>query len=220
MHTRPISALALVACATASLIAARQVHAQLGRQQGLLEPNVATEAQMLALPHMDSATVKAIVGARPVLSITALDAMLPRALTKAQRDTLYSKMFIHVDLNRGTDAEFLLIPRVDAKMLGQLKAPRPWTSFAQFATEIGKTANATEVARLEQYLFIPMDINTASDSLMMTFASIGVGTARWIREYKEYRPWTSMEQFRRELGKYLRSNPKELTRLERYVIIK
>jgi hypothetical protein len=54
---------------------------------------------------------------------------------------------------------------------------------------------------------------------MDSFASIGVGTRQWKREFAEYRPWTSMEQFRREISKYLRSRPQELKRLERYVII-
>jgi len=46
-----------------------------------------------------------------------------------------------------------------------------------------------------------------------------VGTRQWKREFAEYRPWTSMEQFNREISKYLRSRPKELQRLARYVII-
>ena len=43
--------------------------------------------------------------------------------------------------------------------------------------------------------------------------------ADWKREFDEYRPWTSMEQFDREIGKYLRGRPTELARLRRYVII-
>ena len=54
---------------------------------------------------------------------------------------------------------------------------------------------------------------------MDSFASIGVGTRQWKREFAEYRPWASMEQFEREISKYLRSRPQELKRLERYVII-
>ena len=34
-------------------------------------------------------------------------------------------------------------------------------------------------------------------------------------EFKEYRPYKSIEQFRREIGKYV--DKKELARLERYV---
>jgi hypothetical protein len=54
---------------------------------------------------------------------------------------------------------------------------------------------------------------------MDSFASIGVGTSRWKREFAEYRPWTSMAQFDREIGKYVRNQPTEVSRLARYVII-
>ncbi len=152
-----------------------------------------------------------------------LDSLLAaQGIAKPQRDSLYTRLWVHVDLNRGTDAEFLLIPGAGPRMLREFKEYRPWTSFQQFHREIGKyfRANPGEVTRLEQYVFIPIDLNAASDSVMATFASIGVGTPRWIREFKEYRPWTSAEQFQREIGKYVRGNPKEVARLWRYMIIK
>jgi hypothetical protein len=197
--------------------------AQLGRQQGLVEPNVAPDSVLLGLPYLTPALVQAIKDARPILSIVTLDSLLAaRGVAKPQRDSLYTRIWIHVDLNRGSDAEFLLIPRAGTRMLREFKEYRPWTSFEQFQREIGKyfRANPEEVTRLEQFVFIPIELNTASDSLMASFASIGVGTRRWIREFKEYRPWTSAEQFRREIGKYVRANPKEVDRLWRYVIIK
>jgi hypothetical protein len=194
--------------------------AQLGRQQGLLEPNVAADSQMLRLALITPATVESLKGAIPILSITTLDSILgSKGLTRAQRTDLYGKMFIHVDLNRGTDAELLLIPGVDAPKLAAIKAGRPFKSFDQFATAMAKTANPAEVTRLEQYLFIPIDLNTFVDPIMDTFAGINVGTPRWKREFAEYRPWTSMAQFEREISKYLRSRPTELKRLQRYVII-
>jgi hypothetical protein len=36
-------------------------------------------------------------------------------------------------------------------------------------------------------------------------------------EFEEYRPYTSVEQFRREIGKYV--DAKEVARLERYLVI-
>ncbi|MEO8000167.1 MAG: hypothetical protein ABI852_22145, partial [Gemmatimonadaceae bacterium] len=75
------------------------------------------------------------------------------------------------------------------------------------------------LASTEQYVFIPIELNTWTAPIMDSFASIGVGTRQWKREFEEYRPWTSMEQFEREIGKYVRSKPGELKRLERYVII-
>jgi DNA uptake protein ComE-like DNA-binding protein len=196
---------------------------QLGRQQGLVEPNTAADTTLLKLPYVTPPIVEAIKGARPILSIVSLDSLLAaNSVTKPQRDSLYRRMFIHVDLNRGTDAEFLLIPGAGQRMLREFKEYRPWTSFAQFTREIGKYVRSTpgEVERLEQYMFIAIELNTFVDSTLMTFAPIGVGTRRWVREFQEYRPWTSKEQFEREIGKYVRANPKEVTRLWRYVYIK
>lgn len=210
----------LLALSALSVASAQPAEAQLGRQQGLVEPNVASDSALLLVPHVTAAIVQALKDARPILSAVALDSILAvQSLTKPQRTGSYAKLFVHVDLNRGSDAELLLIPGLDAGTLRVIKASRPWKSFEQFETELGKTASAALVARIEQYLFIPIELNTWTDDIMDSFASIGVGTRQWKREFREYRPWTSMEQFEREIGKYVRARPQELKRLERYVII-
>ena len=194
--------------------------AQLGRQAGLVEPNVAADSQFTRLalsPH----AVHLIGEAKPILSIVTLDSILGAAgMNAAQRKDMYGKMFVHVDLNRGSDKELMLIPGMTAQTLAAIKAGRPWATFEAFQSALGKTMKADEVARLEQYLFIPIELNTWTDPIMDSFAGIGVGTRRWKREFAEYRPWTSEEQFRREIGKYVRGNPKEVDRLWRYVYIK
>jgi len=199
---------------------AAPAYAQLGRQQGLVEPNVATDSAMLALPRITADIVQTLKTARPILSIVTLDSILGAgSLTRQQRTELFARMFVHVDINRGTDAEFMLIPGVDANKLRALKAGRPWKTMEQFQTEITRATNAAEATRLEQYFFIPIDLNTWTDPIMDTFLSIGVGTTRWKTEFAEYRPWTSMAQFEQRIGRYVRSNPSELKRLARYVII-
>ena len=194
--------------------------AQLGRQAGLVEPNVAADSQFARLA-LSAHAVHLIGEAKPILSIVTLDSILGAAgMTAAQRKDMYGKMFVHVDLNRGSDRELMLIPGMSGPALAAIKAGRPWATFEAFQSALGKTMKADEVARLEQYLFIPIDLNTWTDPIMDSFAGIGVGTRRWKREFAEYRPWTSEEQFRREIGKYVRGNPKEVDRLWRYVIIK
>ena len=210
---------ALVACTLSAGIAER-AGAQLGRQQGLVEPNVVADSTMTVLPHMNAGIAQLLRESKPILSAVVLDSLLAsRSLTKAQRAELFGKMFVHVDVNRGTDAELLLIPGVDATKLKAIKAGRPYTAFAQFQAALGKSMSAAEVARIEQYVFIPIELNTFTTETMDSFASIGVGTRQWKREFAEYRPWTSMEQFDREISKYLRNRPQELKRLARYVII-
>jgi DNA uptake protein ComE-like DNA-binding protein len=196
-------------------IAAPAAAAQVGKGQ-ILDPNVATEVQLTALPGMTAAVVQGIVSRRPFLSITELDAFLgEQQLSREQRTALYGRLFIHVNLNTASREELLLIPGVGPRMAHEFEEYRSYTGgFPQFRREIGKYVDAAEVTRLEQYVFVSINLNTASDDDILSIPGLG---PRMLREFKEYRPYRSMEQFRREIGKYV--NAKEVARLERYVMI-
>ena len=62
---------------------------------------------------------------------------------------------------------------------------------------------------------VPININTATDAQILAIPGMG---PRMLREFKEYRPYTSIEQFRREIGKYV--DKAEVARLEKYIVIK
>jgi DNA uptake protein ComE-like DNA-binding protein len=62
---------------------------------------------------------------------------------------------------------------------------------------------------------VPININTATDAEILRIPGVG---PRMLREFKEYRPYTSIEQFRREIGKYVDKG--EVARLEKYIVIK
>ena len=107
------------------------------------------------------------------------------------------------------------MPRIAKRMTREFDEYRPWVNFAQFDKEIGKYVDAAEVARLKQYVFIPMDLNTATDDQFKTIPNL---PGNMLREFKEYRPWKTKEQFDREIGKYV--GAKETARLWRYMVIK
>ena len=198
------------------LIAApRSGYAQVGKAQGALEPNLATREDLLRVPHFDAALADAVVAGRPYLDMVALDRVLSTKLNATQKTEVYGRLWTPINMNTATDAEILLIPNLGQRMLREFKEYRPYVGIAQFQREIGKYVNATELARLEQFVFVPMDLNTASDADLMTIPGFG---ARMLREFKEYRPYTNVAQFRREIGKYV--DEKEVARLERYVVIK
>jgi DNA uptake protein ComE-like DNA-binding protein len=207
---------ALAAIASAVFAVSGTAGAQVGRNQGAIDPNVATEQQLLAVPGVNAAIAKAIIDKRPFLSITELDAFLGgQSLTKEQRTAVYPKMFIAINLNTASRDEILLVPGVGARMAHEFEEYRPYKGgLPQFRKEIGKYVNAAEVARLEQYVFVPINLNTASDSAILSIPGLG---QRMLREFKEYRPYRSMEQFRKEIGKYV--NAREVARLERYVTL-
>ena len=197
-----------------ALISSGNVFAQLGRQQDLIDPNVATEKELLAVPQLSPALVKTILEKRPFLSIVELNAVLTPALKPEQLSELYKQLFIHLNLNTATSEEMLLIPGMGKRMVHEFEEYRPYKSLAQFRKEIGKYVDEKEVARLEQYVFIPINLNTASDEDILSIPGSG---RRVLHEFKEYRPYKSMEQFRREMSKYW--NAKEVARLERYVAL-
>ena len=61
----------------------------------------------------------------------------------------------------------------------------------------------------------PLDLNTASGEEILLIPGVG---RRMRHEFEEYRPYRSMDQFRREIGKYVDKD--EVARLERYVMIR
>jgi DNA uptake protein ComE-like DNA-binding protein len=170
--------------------------------------------QLMGLPNVSHALAQAIIDKRPFLTFLDFDKVLATALTPQQRTEVYRKAWVHVNLNTAPDEEIRLIPGVGDRMLREFKEYRPYASLAQFRREIGKYVDASELARLESYVFVPVDLNTAPDSVILTIPGVG---ARMLREFKEYRPYENMEKFRREIGKYVDS--KEVARLERYVTI-
>ena len=201
----------------AAIVAPLPASAQLGRQMGLIDPNVATEAELLAVPNMTASVVKELMAKRPFMNIVELNTwLLTQGLTQEKLNEAYMKMFIHVNLNLAPRDEIMLIPRAGRRMAREFDEYKPYTGgYAQFRREIGKYVNEQEVAHLEQYTFIPMDLNTAPDSALLTIPNLG---QRMLGEFKEYRPYPNIEKFRREIGKYV--TPKEVARLERYVYVK
>jgi len=206
------AAVALVALAVSLSV---NIQAQVGKSLGLLDANSAAEKDLLALPHMTPAIVKGIIDKRPFMSILDLNAfLLSQSLTAQQAAEFYGKAFVHINLNTATSEEIMLIPRAGKKMAHEFEEYRPWRSFAQFNKEIGKYVGPAETARLAQYGFIPINLNTATDEDILSIPALG---PRMLREFKEYRPYRSIEQFRKEIGKYV--GAKEVARLERYVTI-
>ena len=79
--------------------------------------------------------------------------------------------------------------------------------------DLSTTAAASSTA--SGTAIVPININTATDAEILRIPGVG---PRMLREFKEYRPYTSIEQFRREIGKYV--DKAEVARLEKYIVIK
>ena len=213
MVRKKITLLGLVGAVMFALGIASVGQSQVGQSQ-LVNPDLASEKDLLALPHMNAAIVKSILEQRPFIQIADLNTLLARSLSKEQLAELYAKMFVQLNLNTASPEEILMIPGVGNRMLREFREYRPYKTMAQFRKEIGKYVDLKEVARLEQYVFVPVSLNGASDEDILSIPGAG---KRMLREFKEYRPYTNIDQFRKEIGKYV--DKKEVARLEKYVTV-
>jgi DNA uptake protein ComE-like DNA-binding protein len=188
--------------------------AQAGNNDSVLNPNLADESALAAAPGLNAELAAAIIAARPLTSNLDLDALLGDSLNDDEKARLRAVLFLPINLNSASEEEVKLVPGISRKMVHEFDEYKPYSTLEQFRREIGKYVDDAEVARFEQYVFVPMDLNSASSE---AFGTIPGMSRRMVHEFEEYRPYASIEQFRREIGKYVDEN--EVARLERYVFI-
>ena len=119
-----------------------------------------------------------------------------------------------LDPNTAT-REQLLALSLDTAATTALLSGRPYADMLALERALSPRLNDAQRKALYVKLFKPIDLNTATAAEILLIPGVG---PRMRHEFEEYRPYTSMEQFRREIGKYV--NKDEVARLEQYVTIK
>jgi len=208
---RRLSALAVLA----TLVIPAVAPAQVGKALDIVNANVATEAELAAVPGFTADIVQGVLAKRPFLRQADFDAFLAPTMSPEQRKAAYGKVFVQLNLNETTREEILMLPMGTSRWVREFFEYRPYKGLAQFHKEMSKYVDEDKVDAMEQYVFVPIDLNTASDDAILTIPGVG---ARMLREFKEYRPWKAMAQFDKEIGKYVKAD--ELARLRRYVEIR
>ncbi len=181
---------------------------------GLLNPNLASEEELMSVDGVTAEVAAAVVGGRPYLRAADLHAVLSAAMSEEVALAAYASLWLPINLNDVANEEILMIPGVGDRMAHEFEEYRPYDDMGEFHREIGKYVDEDEVARLAQYVYVPLDLNTASREAIMAVPGM---SERMAHEFEEYRPYTDLDQFRREIGKYVDEN--EVARLERYVTL-
>jgi len=120
------------------------------------------------------------------------------------------------DANLITEDNLAKLPNMNAVRAKAVLAKRPFKT-AKDLDAVLASQGLTKEQRTDLYakLFVPINLNSASDEEILLIPGVG---NRMLREFKEYRPYKNIDQFRREIGKYVSKD--EVARLERYVTIK
>lgn len=95
----------------------------------------------------------------------------------------------------------------DAIVVNNANANAPANTPAAATTPANATGNNAGKAKL--------NLNTASDNDFLTGVP-GLGN-KMVHEFEEYRPYKSIQQFRREMGKYVK--PEQIAEYEKYVYV-
>ena len=119
-----------------------------------------------------------------------------------------------VNPNQASEAELRTLG-LDSAQAAAVVAGRPYESMIDVDEALAARMDSTAREDLYRRMFVPLDLNSATREEILLIPGIG---PRMAHEFEEYRPYRGIEQFRREIGKYV--DEEEVARLERYVTIR
>jgi DNA uptake protein ComE-like DNA-binding protein len=121
-----------------------------------------------------------------------------------------------LDPNSATREQLLAAPGMTPASADALIAGRPYANMVAVNRALS-SASVDSAQRKSVYARVwkPIDLNSATGEEILLIPGVG---PRMRHEFEEYRPYKNIDQFRREIGKYVDKN--EVARLEKYVTIK
>jgi DNA uptake protein ComE-like DNA-binding protein len=185
--------------------------------------NSASSDQFMGIPGAGERFTREFEEYRPYTSIGQFRGEIGKYVSPEEVAAFEAYVFVPVDPNQADSDTLQQLPGVTADVADALIAGRPYGSAQTFLAALGQHAPAELVAAAGTFLapdagpiatWIRYNLNTATTEQVMGIPGAG---DRFTREFEEYRPYTSIGQFRGELGKYI--SPEEVAAFERYLFV-
>lgn len=119
-----------------------------------------------------------------------------------------------LDANSATAEEIAGLAHMDEVLVEVVVANRPFVTIGELHDLLSADLDEDQLEEIYRQLFVPVSLNDAKRSDLLLIPGVG---GRMAHEFEEYRPYSSIEQFRREIGKYV--DEAEVARLEQYVTL-
>ncbi|HEU0113036.1 MAG TPA: hypothetical protein VFQ80_00065 [Thermomicrobiales bacterium] len=171
--------------------------------------NLITAEQILAIPGAGERMTREFPEYRPYTTIRQFRQEIGKYVEPAVVAGYERYVFAPVAPN-DADADTLgQLPGVDADIAQALIGGRPYADDPAFLAALGKHVSPDQPAAAPAYLaaaahgsapWIKFNLNTATDAQFQTIPGVG---GQMLREFAEYRPYTSLAQFQKEIGKYV-----------------
>ncbi|MDX1405056.1 MAG: hypothetical protein R3192_10985 [Woeseiaceae bacterium] len=119
-----------------------------------------------------------------------------------------------LNANTATSEQIAGLPHMDDTLASVVVRNRPYVNIGELNELLSADLDEGQLEELYGRLFVPINLNKAKRSDILLIPGVG---SRMAHEFEEYRPYSNIEQFRREIGKYVDEN--EVARLEQYVTL-
>ncbi len=164
--------------------------------------------------------VAALSGTALALAACADDAddtVETEAMVEADMDTgidTASETGAVVDANTATAEQLASMDGVSPELAAAIVAGQPYASVTDLNAMLMETLSEDEAAMVRTSVFVPINLNTASEEEIRLIPGM---TDKMVHEFEEYRPYEDMAEFDREIGKYV--DEAEVARFRNYVTL-
>jgi DNA uptake protein ComE-like DNA-binding protein len=122
---------------------------------------------------------------------------------------------VRLNANAATGDQLKGVPGLTEAQVAAILTNRPFADTAAYDAAVGGGLTPEQKAALYARIFVPIDLNKAPRNQIMLIPGM---TRRMAHEFEEYRPYKSLDQFNKEIGKYV--DAAEVARLRSYVELK
>ncbi|MBX3086225.1 MAG: hypothetical protein KF716_31605 [Anaerolineae bacterium] len=205
----------------------------------LFNLNTVTAEQLLTIPDFNNRMVREFMEYRPYISISQYRKEIGKYVGADQVAAWEKFIYVPIQID-SSDAETLKqIPGVTDDIAAALIAARPFNTYDVFLSKLATSLTADQVEYAKNYLdgydmsaeatpaataeateaaavqsFTLFNLNSVSADELLTIPDFN---NRMVREFMEYRPYISISQFRKEIGKYVGAD--QVAAWEKYVYV-
>lgn len=120
-----------------------------------------------------------------------------------------------LDPDSASREALLTIPGIGQAVADAIMDGRPYDDMLAVDAALAEHMEEGEREAVYERLWKPLDLNNASGDEILLIPGVG---DRMLHEFEEYRPYRGIEEFRREIGKYV--DDETVARWERYVEVR
>jgi DNA uptake protein ComE-like DNA-binding protein len=119
-----------------------------------------------------------------------------------------------LDPNTATAEQLGAVSGVSPELAAAIVAGRPYANVVALNTKLRETLSEEQAAAVRTHVFVPVNLNSASEEEIKLIPGM---TSKMVHEFLEYRPYEDMNEFNREIGKYV--DEAEVARFRTYVTL-